>query len=131
VATFTQRIKERWYPQHPTNQPVKPEALNNHLRLLTDGIADSHIALQSLMAKITTGTAPITVAAASTATVVVNLSSAMPNVNYVVNATVEGASLQVVNVLRSKGTVTVTVQNLDGANPHTGTVMVWAYNQQT
>jgi hypothetical protein len=32
--------KDRYYPQHPVGKPVQPELLNNHLRLLTDGVSD-------------------------------------------------------------------------------------------
>ena len=122
----------RWYPQHPEGSPVSPKQLNNHLRILTDGQQDNLMALQSLMAKITTGSAPTgTIAPSGTATITVTLNQAMPNVNYVVNATVEGASLHVLNVLRSKANVQVTVQNIDAGASHSGTVMVWAYNPQT
>src|SRR5436190_1659100 len=128
---MVQRAKERFYPIHPTGKPVSPELLNTHQRLAFDNIYDTQTAFSSLMAKITTGTLAITVGAGATTTFTVNLSAAMLNAKYVVNATVEGANLQVVNVLRAKNSVQVAVQNLDGANPHSGTIMVWAYNPQS
>lgn len=128
---MAQQTKERFYPIHPTGKPVSPELLNTHQRLAFDNIYDTQTAFSSLMAKITTGTLAITVTAGATTTFTVNLSAVMPNAKYVVNATVEGTSLQVINVLRAKNNVQVTVKNLDGANPHTGTIMVWAYNPQS
>jgi hypothetical protein len=101
------------------------------LRWLTDNIVDAQTGFSSLMAKITTGSAPTgTIAASSSATITVNLAQSMPNANYIVNSTVEGTSLQVVNVLRFQKQVQVTVQNTDAGAGHAGTVMVWAYNQQ-
>lgn len=45
-------VSNRWYPQHPEGQPVNPQQLNNHLRILTDGQQDNLTAFQSIMQQV-------------------------------------------------------------------------------
>src|SRR5437762_14229785 len=94
--------KDRYYPVHPTGAPVAPAQLNNHLSLLVDNDADSQTAFQSLMARIQLGSIAVSVAAGGTSTVTINWPTPYQDSNYAALASVEGTSLQVVNVLRSK-----------------------------
>ena len=119
----------RWYPEHPEGKPVSPKQLNNHLRILTDGQQDALTAFQTLMAKIQLGTiATGTIAASGNATVTVVWPNGYQDLNYVAFASVEGASLQVRNVLRSKTGLAVTVLNLDAGASHSGTVMAMGFH---
>lgn len=119
----------RWYPTHPEGKPVNPQQLNNHLRVLTDGQQDSLTAFQTLMARIQLGTITTgTIAASGATTVTVVWPNGYQDLNYVAVASVEGSSLQVTNVLRSKSGLAVTVVNTDGANPHSGTVMAMGFH---
>ncbi len=123
-----QPISKVWYPKHPVGSPVDPATLNNHLRILTDGTVDSQTAFQSLMARLRWGTVAVSVNAASNATVTVKWASAFKDTAYIALASVEGSSLYVQNVLRSTGSLQVTIVNNDGANPHTGTVMALGFH---
>jgi hypothetical protein len=122
-----QQKTPRFYPVHPTAGPVSPAKLNTHLRLLVDNDADAQTAFQSLMSRLQVGQIAVSVIADGTSTVTIIWPNGFQDANYAGLASVEGTSLQVVNVLRSKANMQVTVLNTDGANPHSGTVMALGF----
>lgn len=122
-------VEERYYPVHPTTQPLSLERLNSHQRIFTDGISDANTAFKALMARIKLATQSTgSVGAGATVQISVPFPSAFDDTNYAGLASVEGTSLSVGDVLRFKDKLQVTIINLDGANPHTGTVMVMGFH---
>jgi hypothetical protein len=124
----TPNIPQR-IPKFPSGKPVTADHLNTVMKVVSDGAQDNLTAFQALMSRIQLGQISTgSIAASGTGTVTVKWPTAYQDLNYVAVASVEGASLQVTNVLRSKSGLQVTVLNLDGANPHTGTVMAIGFH---
>lgn len=128
MAVSTPNIPQR-IPKLPSDKPVSPDHVNGILKVLSDGQQDALTAFQTLMTRIQLGQISTgSIAASSTGTVTVKWPTAYQDLSYIAVASVEGASLQVTNVVRSKTGLQVTVLNLDGANPHTGTVMAIGFH---
>lgn len=122
-------VKERFYPSHPTEKPIDPKLLNAHLRLLTDQNSDLNTAIQTIMQRLKTGSAPTgSVPASSSVSVKVPLPAPpYPNLNYAASAGVVGASLYIGDLVLATTYIMVTVINRDTVNPHSGTVSVQTF----
>lgn len=128
IPGSTPPAKTQFFPSHPTKENVSPARLNAHEEIFTSNIVDLQTAFKALVLKLQAGKiATGTIAGNSSATVTVVWPTAYKDTNYAAVASVEGTSLSVTNVLRSAGTLKVTVSNSSGSS-QTGTVMAIAFH---